>query len=64
MPIVGKYPQTYINYKGEVVTRLPDSQLPQLGIGMDFTRTVNNPDTTSKYYKKKRKDGKAKKQSI
>lgn len=52
MPIVGNYPKTYINFKGETVKRPADTSLPKLGLGMDFERYSRTPGQTKKYNKK------------
>ena len=49
MPIIGDYPEFYVNYKGEKVKRLPDSQLPKLAPGMDDPYTSRNINMRETY---------------
>ena len=52
--LVGKYPKEYRNFKGEIVTRLPDSKLPVLGPDsfIDYKK-ITGTGSTKKVYKKK-----------
>lgn len=54
MPIIGKYPVYYTNFKGELVKRLPDSQLPKLGPGMENPYMLRNLNQREKYAENRR----------
>lgn len=54
MPIIGKYPAYYTNFKGELVKRLPDSQLPKLGPGMENPYMLRNLNQREKYAENRR----------
>ena len=54
MPIIGDYPEFYVNYKGEIVKRLPDSELPKLGPGMDDPYLSRNMNMREKYNENRR----------
>lgn len=54
MPLTGKYPEFYTNYKGELVKRLPDAELPKLGPGMDDPYIPRNMNMREKYNENRR----------
>jgi hypothetical protein len=54
MPIIGEYPEFYVNYKGEKVKRLPDSELPKLAPGMDDPYSSRNMNMREKYNENRR----------
>lgn len=54
MSLTGKYPEYYTNYKGELVKRLPDSELPKLGLGMDDPYSSRNMNMREKYNENRR----------
>ena len=54
MSLIGKYPEYYTNYKGELAKRLPDSELPKLGPGMDDPYSPRNMNMREKYNENRR----------
>ena len=54
MPITGKYSEYYTNYKGEIVKRLPDFELPKLAPGMKDPYCSRNMTMREKYNENRR----------
>ena len=54
MPIIGDYPEFFVNYKGEIVKRVPDSELPKLGAGMEDPYNSRNMNMREKYNENRR----------